>query len=226
MLRHNNIYVGNSLATLNSQYASVSTSIARTFSCQAQGMVYDQGTTTCKPPIVIASIWSNTLPCSSTYRGDVRFDGAKLLVCDGSAWRPAYTSPFGTVTNPASSCSQADRSILGNGLYYMRMSDNSVAQVVCESTTSRGSDGATVVRVASTCATVNAYFNLQVTRAYVDKNALTTPSTSNAVLVMCAYGSNLGGDGSSSANSATSCDALINYWNKPPGRYYVNGVLT
>jgi trimeric autotransporter adhesin len=220
---------GASFTTVNANFAALSTALAATQSCQVLGMLYDSGTSTCKYAKLTVTDWSGALPCGSTTRGDIRFDGTNVVVCDGTVWRASYTQPVGSLANPASSCSAVTSSyfsMLGNGYYYLRMSDNSVAPVACESATSRGSDGSTTVRVASSCATAWQYFKVQTGFVYVDKTGATTPTQANAILVLCMNGVSLGGDGSTAALSSTSCSALTQTWGKASGMYYVNSVLT
>jgi len=66
---------------------------------------------------------------------------------------------------------------------------------------------------------------LNFTRAFID-NVNPIPLAAAAKSVLCAFGVNQGGDGSTAANSGTSCATLQTHFGKGPGRYFIGAVLT
>lgn len=193
-------------------------------------MLYDPVSATCKLGKTGVSDWASTLSCSSANRGDIRLNSTQLVMCDGTAWRIAYTPPLGSIINPAASCAalvaSGDFSLRGNGVYYLRMSDNSVRPQVCEGSTNRGGDGSSTISIASSCATVLTYFSIQSGRVYIDSTGATTPVASNAILNYCFNGVSEGGDGSTAALSSASCLSAMNRWGlKTAAQVYVNSNL-
>ncbi len=210
-------------ANANAQNAAFSNMLSRSFACAVAGQLFDG--TSCRTPAVTIPDFSSGITCNSGLRGALRLNGSSVVVCDGAAWRVSYTAPLGTSINPAASCAaivSAGDFKNGNGQYILRLSDGSAQPIACEGSTSRGGDGTSALKVASTCATALAYFGVRSGRVFID-SANSPPNPAAAVLVYCQEGVNQGGDGSSSAQSALSCSILINVWGKASGLYWVGG---
>jgi hypothetical protein len=218
------------IASLTSNDAAQTTTISAlsnilstASACAANGLLFNG--VSCKSPAVNLVDFSTSEACNSGLRGAVRWNVTSVVVCTGTAWKVGYTAPQGSSINPAATCAAIVANgdyIYGPGIYHLTLSDGTRAEIACEGATSRGGDGSTALKVASSCATALAYFNIQDGRVYID-TVNSPPKSSAAVLVYCLNGVNMGGDGSTLAQSSASCNTLVTAWGKSSGLYYVGG---
>lgn len=209
---------------------TITSSVASILNCNKLGMIFDDVQKQCTLAGVTLTAYSDSETCSNGRIGAMRYTTTSLLLCNGTDWTKVNQSPLGTsITNPASSCTQIVQagSFTSNGLYYILQSSGVILQQVCESSSNRGSDGSSTIKVATSCATMKQYFGLTSNFGYVDSSGANPPVAANAVYVYCNNGVSEGGNGASIATTAlTSCGQLMSRWSLGSGQYYVNGALT
>eukprot|EP00042_Codosiga_hollandica_P034334 m.239755 g.239755 ORF g.239755 m.239755 type:complete len:578 (-) comp54382_c0_seq7:168-1901(-) len=207
----------------------MSTRMVQMLTCSNTRQVYDNLSNACLTPGANAFDWSSSIACNATSKGDVRWNVSTLVYCSGSAWVQVYIPPLGSILNPAASCVAvaASSAYTGNGTYWLRLSDGTVAKQVCEGSANYGGDGSSYLQTAKSCTYAQKYFGVTNAQTYIDPTTGNqVPVASNSILVHCLNGASQGGNGSSLALSAVSCNAIWQYWTGMSGQYYVAGSLT
>lgn len=206
-------------ASTNARLTDLETRVARMTQCSQQGLAFNG--TSCVPPS------ANFVPQSSTCTlGALRYDrsGSQVLICDGSRFIPVYSAPLGlTDASAVSDCDTMFNNYAwdGDGFYHIGTPGSSLRQW-CQGRVNVGHDGSNATKVSSSCDALNTVFRRPAGIYFIDPVA--PPLPSDAVRRFCEGGVDRGGDGSTAANSAASCDTITRGFARPYGRYWVNGL--